>query len=66
MDWLKNLGSWKTTSAGVAAVLTTVAHVAAAGWTVTTGDISSLLAGVGLFFAKDWNVSGGTSTTDKK
>jgi hypothetical protein len=62
MDGFKN---WKTTLAGVAAMLTAAGHLAGA---VSDGNFSTLgtdgsmiLAGLGLLFAKDHNVTGGTT-----
>lgn len=64
---MKNfLANWKTTAAGIAAVLGALAHVlngfATGDWSINTlmADISAAGAGVGLIFAKDGNVTGGT------
>jgi hypothetical protein len=55
MSFFKN---WKTTLAGVAAVIGTISHCVSAG-TVTSIDIAAFTAGVGMIFAKDHNVTGG-------
>jgi len=60
--------SWKTTSAGILAIIGGIAGIwftvkSATGLTMEalTGYITAILTGVGLIFAKDSNVTGGTT-----
>lgn len=50
--------NWKTTVAGIAAVLGVVAKVVSSGH-MDAADIGAFTAGVGLIMAKDHNVTGG-------
>lgn len=52
--------NWKTTLAGIAAIVSVVARVVADPGTLTATDVTALLAALGLLFAKDHNVTGGT------
>ena len=59
------LANWKTTSAGIAAILTGLTGlIHAANPDVPGPDLStsmvSILGGLGLIFAKDGNVTGGS------
>ena len=51
------LRSWKTTLAGLAAVLAVVVKVINAGFTVTGDDVAAFVAGIGLILAKDFDAS---------
>ena len=59
--------SWKTSLAGIAAILTGAGgliHNYVSGETVTqllaSPDVGMIITGLGLLVAKDWNVTGGT------
>ena len=62
--------NWKTTSAGIIAIVGAVTGFYFALQSnnltpeVITGCIGSLLAGIGLIFAKDSNVTGGTKSNE--
>lgn len=59
MSILKN---WKTTGAGILAIITGVAGLLGVkGGADPTTAMASILAGWGLIFAKDGNVTGGTT-----
>lgn len=58
--------NWKTTLAGIAAILVSIAAIIT---TIVNGTFdvnlivtngAAILAGIGLLFGKDWNVTGGT------
>ncbi len=58
--------NWKTTLAGIGAVLLALGHLVT---TVSTGsfgfetlsaDLAAIVAGIGLLFGKDWNITGGS------
>ena len=59
MNW-KN---WKTTSAGLAAMLSAAGHlltaVAGGDFTTIMTDLPMIFGGLGLMAAKDYNVTGG-------
>lgn len=57
--------NWKTTLAGIGAVLLAIGHLVT---TISTGsfglesltaDAAAVITGVGLLFGKDWNITGG-------
>lgn len=54
--------NWKTTLAGIAALLGLVAKVIAAGHIDWSTDGPVILTALGLFAAKDYNTTGGTVT----
>lgn len=49
--------SWRTTLAGLSAILAVATKVLVAGDLNLATDVPSFLAGIGLLFAKDFNVS---------
>lgn len=57
--------NWKTTAAGIAAVLGAASHIingfVNGDWSMNsvTADLAAISAGIGLIFAKDGNVTGG-------
>lgn len=60
-NFLKN---WKTTSAGILAIVGAVVSIAFAPVVtpvIITAAATGLLTGIGLIFAKDGNVTGGTN-----
>ena len=50
--------SWKTTLAGVAALLAVLSKALTAGHLDFATDVPAIMAAVGLLFAKDHNISG--------
>lgn len=58
------LKNWKTTLAGVSAILTAVAallhDVSTGNYSNLVPEIGTIVAGIGLLHAKDNNVTGGT------
>lgn len=52
------LTNWKTTLAGVAAILTAAAHIANSGHFDPSTDGTALMVGLGLIMAKDHNADG--------
>lgn len=62
------MNSWKTTSAGIALIISSIVGFIFALRTppltqeVVMGCVTGLLGGIGLLFAKDANVTGGTKT----
>ncbi|PYF05053.1 hypothetical protein BJ122_102279 [Rhodopseudomonas faecalis] len=60
--------NWKTTVAGIGAILLGAGHIATnvANGTFTGNelfaDFGAIVAGVGLLFGKDWNVTGGKAS----
>ncbi len=53
--------NWKTTLAGVAAILSVVTKIVTIGAIDWQTDAPAILAGIGLITAKDSNVTGGTT-----
>jgi hypothetical protein len=53
--------NWKTTIAGVAALLAIISKAVTSGHLEFSTDVPAAIAAVGLLFAKDHNVTGGTS-----
>jgi hypothetical protein len=62
--------SWKTTMAGILAIVGGVTGLifAVTSHTINqatvTGAVTAILTGIGLIFAKDFNVTGGTNPQD--
>jgi len=52
--------NWKTTLAGIAALISVVAKVANGGAIDTATDVPVVITAIGLLVAKDGNVTGGT------
>lgn len=53
--------NWKTTLAGILALITAITPVISQPEKLMESQtISAILAGIGLLLAKDWNVSGGS------
>ena len=53
--------NWKTTLAGVAAILSVITKVVTTGGIDWQTDAPAIMAGIGLIAAKDSNVTGGTT-----
>ncbi len=53
--------SWKTTLAGVAAIMSIVTKIVTTGAIDWQTDAPAIMAGIGLIAAKDGNVTGGTT-----
>jgi len=55
--------NWKTTSAGIAAILVVIAHVLVnlsnGDASISQADIMGIITGIGLILGKDFNVTGG-------
>lgn len=51
--------NWKTTGAGIGAIVTAIIQMWQAG-SVTSEGMMAIFTGFGLIFAKDGNVTGGT------
>lgn len=66
-----NSTSWKTTSAGIVAIVSALIgfYFAIKNKTLTpeviTGCVSGLLAGIGLLLAKDSDITGGTRSNNE-
>lgn len=66
------MGSWKTTTAGILAIVGGITRLVFAIKTGTFNEeaiittVTSILTGVGLLFAKDGDVTGGTVDNGKR
>lgn len=55
------LANWKTTLAGLAALLAIASKIATVGHVDFANDVPAAAAAVGLILAKDHNITGGTT-----